>query len=160
LACFLRKEFHVQTSVLIGLEVTPASLAAFLLFGLFMGAVGYFVAKTGRSPKIERKALPIPHHPGFREMTGPGSDQRIHPRYETQPFKLRLTVANSGHELDGLVLNQSLGGLCICVTQNLPEGAVLNLCDAEQAQDRTKSRVVIKHCRPHRGGWALGCQYL
>jgi hypothetical protein len=125
-----------------------------------MGAVGYFVARSGRGSGPASSGLPFPHHPQFRELAGPGSEQRQHPRYETHAFKLRLTMDRGGPEFEGLVLNQSLGGLCICVPQNLPEGVVLNLRDAETSQKPERSRVVIKHCRPHRGGWALGCQYI
>jgi hypothetical protein len=50
--------------------------------------------------------------------------------------------------------------LCICVPHNLPEGSILNLRGTDNTANRIKSQVVIKHCRPHRGGFALGCQYL
>ena len=71
-----------------------------------------------------------------------------------------MRLSNGGSEIEGLVLNQSLGGLCICVPNSLPEGAVLDLRGGETPQNGSRSRVIIKHCRPHRGGWALGCQYV
>ncbi|CAN5192995.1 hypothetical protein BH10PLA2_BH10PLA2_37230 [soil metagenome] len=148
-------------SILLGLEVNPLGMGVVGLFGLLMGAVGYFVARTHRAPKeVTFNGLQFPHRPELNALEGAGSEQRQHPRFETQSFKLRLMLDQGGPEIEGLVLNQSLGGVCICVQQNLPEGSVLNLRDAESAQPRTKSRVLIKHCRPHRGGWALGCQYI
>lgn len=150
----------MPTSVLLGLEVSPTEIGVFAIFGVLMAGVGYFVAKSSRSGAQDLGPLPFGAQPGMRELTGPGSEQRLHPRYETQPFKLRLTINGSGQEFEGLVLNQSLGGLCICVPNSLPEGAVLHLHSAEQSPNRPKSQVIIKHCRPHRGGWALGCQYL
>ncbi len=150
----------MQASILFGLEITPLGLGAVGLFGLLMGAAGYFVARTSRGAKPGLPGLQFPHHPEFRELTGAGSEQRQHARYETQPFKLRLSLDQNGHEVEGLVLNQSLGGLCICVQENLPEGSVLNLRDSDSAHKPSRSRVIIKHCRPHRGGWALGCQYV
>jgi hypothetical protein len=156
----LQEELHVEMSVLFGMEVTPMGFAGIGLIGLFIGAVGFFVARAGPARRVERNGLPFPHHPEFREPKRPGREKRAHPRYETQPLKLRLTVANSGDELDGLVINQSLGGLCICVSQNMPKGTVLNLQGGEQPQNRIKLQVVIKNSRPHRGGWALGCQFV
>jgi hypothetical protein len=151
----------VQTCVLLGFEVTSFEMVAFAVFGLLMGAVGYFVAKSGRPANNDASGFPFPPpHTGIRELAGPGSEQRQHPRFETQPFRLRMTLNIGGSEIEGLVLNQSLGGLCICVPQSLPEGAVLNLRGTDSSRDRINSQVIIKHCRPHRGGWALGCQYL
>lgn len=148
------------TAVLFGLEISPTEIGVFGVFGLFMAGIGYFVAKSGRSPQIDSAESPFQIHPGMRELTGPGSEQRQHPRFEAQPFKLRLTLNQGGKEIEGLVLNQSLGGLCICVSQSLPEGAIVHLHSADKSQNRIKPQVIIKHCRPHRGGWALGCQYL
>ncbi len=104
----------------------------------------------------------FPVQPGMHELTGPGTEQRLHPRYETitDLQDQCLTLSQGGDEIEGLVLNQSLGGLCICVSQNLPEGSILNLQGTDNTTNRIKSQVVIKHCRPHRGGFALGCQYL
>ena len=150
----------MQTSILLGLELSPLGVGAVGLFGAIMCAVGYFVAKTGRATNKDEALLPFPHHAVPRELANPGADQRRHPRFETPPFRLRLTLNQGGNEIEGLVLNQSLGGLCICVPENLPEGAVLNLRGPENSQDRIKSQVIVKHCRPHRGGWAIGCQYL
>jgi hypothetical protein len=150
----------MPTSVLLGLEVSPTEIGVFAVFGVLMAGVGYFVAKSSRPASSGSDALPFGMHPGMRELTGPGSEQRQHPRYEIQPFKLRMTLNGGRQEIEGLVLNQSLGGLCICVPESLPEGAVLHLHGAEKSPNRPKSQVIIKHCRPHRGGWALGCQYL
>ncbi len=151
----------MQNSVLLGLELTPIGIGAIGIFGICMCTLGYFVAKNGRSAKSDERAFTFPPpHTGMHELTGPAIEQRKHPRYETQPFRLHMTLNPDGHQIEGLVLNQSLGGLCICVQQSLPEGAVLNLQGLENSQDRIKSQVIIRHCRPHRGGWALGCQYL
>jgi PilZ domain len=150
----------VQNSVLFGLELTPLGIGGIGIFGVIMCAVGYFVAKAHRAAHTNPSGLPFPLQTETPEVTGPGGEQRRHPRFETQPVRVRLTLSQGGSEIDGLVLNQSLGGLCICVPQNLPEGAVLNLRGVENPQDRIKSQVMVKHSRPHRGGWALGCQYL
>jgi hypothetical protein len=151
----------VHGSILFGLEVTPLGIGVIALFGLFMGAVGYFVARTHRAPReAPFTGLQFPHSPQARALDDAGSEQRQHPRFETQSFKLRFTLDQGGPEIEGLVLNQSLGGVCICVQQNIPEGSVLNLRQLESAHPGTNSRVLIKHSRPHRGGWALGCQYI
>ncbi len=155
------EEKPVQTSVLLGLELTPLGIGTVGIFGICMCALGYFVAKTSRPTKTaEGGLLFAPPHPATRKLTGAASEQREYPRYETQPFPLRITLNQDGHEIEGLVLNQSLGGLCICVQKNLPEGAVLDLRGTENSGYRLQSQVIIKHCRPHRGGWALGCQYV
>lgn len=150
----------METAVLWGMELSPFEIGAVGIFGVLMAAAGYFVARASRATSGTDASFPFPVQPGMKEMTGAGSEQRLHPRFETQPFRLRLTLSQGGHEFEGLVLNQSLGGLCICVSQNLPEGSILNLRGTEDTANRLKSQVVIKHCRPHRGGFALGCQYL
>jgi hypothetical protein len=142
------------------LEVSPTEIGVIAVFGFLMAGVGYFVAKSSRQSGALSGSLPFGIQSGMRELTEPGSEQRQHPRYETQPFKLRITLDGGGQPIEGLVLNQSLGGLCICVPQSLPEGAVLHLHGAEKSPNRPNAQVIIKHCRPHRGGWALGCQYL
>jgi PilZ domain len=154
------EDYPVQNAILLGMELSPLEIGAVGIFGILMAAGGYFVARTGRAAKTAGADLAFPVPEGMGEMTGPGSEQRLHPRFETQPFRLRLSLSQGGHEIEGLVLNQSLGGLCICVPQNLPEGSILNLRGSENTTNRIKSQVVIKHCRPHRGGWALGCQYV
>jgi hypothetical protein len=150
----------VQASVLLGLELTPIGMGIVGLFGLLIGAAGYLVAKSNRGGNQAMAGQQFANPPEIQELTEAGSEQRLHARYESQPFKLRVTIDQDGQELEGLVLNQSLGGLCICVQQSLPEGSLLSLRDADSAQPLARSRVIIKNCRPHRGGWALGCQYV
>jgi PilZ domain len=156
----LARGSSVYSYPFICLAFTSNEWATFTFMVALSAATGYWMGRIRAKPTAadERTALRFANTSNVPQA-GPGSEQRVHPRYDTQPFKLRLTTANGGPEIDGLVLNQSMGGLCICVSKPILVGAVLNLLTGDGSKDEP-TQVLVKHCRVQRGGWALGCQYL
>ncbi len=129
------------------------------LFGVICCGVGLVAGRAIEGLKRRQPATAEPI-PGFRPgapSQAAGADQRVHPRYETRPFRLEVAATRSGHSFEGLVVNQSLGGLCVCVPKPFPAGTQLQV--RGDGNDGWIP-ILVRNCRPHRGGWALGCQFV
>lgn len=147
--------------ILLGLTVSLVEWTTAGCIALVFAWCGYLFGRgrPQQAQSVDQDEMPWVE-PGTSPMGGSGREKRLHPRYKTRPFKLRVTCVETGVVLDGLVLNQSLGGLCICVTKSVAAGSTLQLTNLDGLQTGPHAYVQVKHCRGHRGGWALGCQYV
>jgi hypothetical protein len=153
-----------MAGIVLGAVLTGWQVWLLLTFGLVSAAVGLFCGRAffgkrrsetapGLVPTGLVKQAPLPG-------TESGSERRVFPRYETRQCKLVVSAGeNDLVPLEGLVLNRSMGGVCVWVSRAFESGKTLRVRNAEFSRTPWVP-LLVKNCRIQRGGWALGCQFV
>jgi hypothetical protein len=120
--------------------------------GGFVVAIGLaFVVVKRRSPPPKLSVAPIP----APEPSGP--ERRSAARRSVTPVLVKL---RGDHELEGLVLDVSTGGLGLSLKQPVETGEVLEVRPATAAPTVPWVRVEVRHCSTMAARWKVGCRFV
>jgi hypothetical protein len=92
-------------------------------------------------------------------LAGILTDRRATPRRPGNAVGVDLQD-ESGHALEGWVLNRSLGGLCLVVDRAVAEGTALKVRPHRAPASIPWTAIQVKDCRPDCGLWELNCQFV
>jgi hypothetical protein len=89
------------------------------------------------------------------------AERRKSPRFSEMGKRVTIAEVGAKNEVhDGLLLDKSWQGLLLLSPRPQKVGGVLAIHFADTAEGSSVFWVEVKHCRPWRGGWAVGCQRL
>lgn len=92
---------------------------------------------------------------------GSATDRRETVRRKGRQVKVLITDAEALEEpVEGWIMDRSMGGLCLSVTQLVGAGTILSVRTANAPQSTPWVQVEVKSCRDLGGRWELGCQYV
>jgi hypothetical protein len=148
-----------MTMTLFAFSLSAWEAGLILLFGLLFAGAGLFLGRTF----FARRTIPLQqdYSNRLRELAEKiERDRRVSARHESRQAKMLMTVSGDLEAVhEATVLNHSLGGLCLWVSNPLQIGQGADIRPANEHDKHPWIRVKIKNCRMHRGGWALGCQF-
>jgi hypothetical protein len=126
--------------------------------GLFVGGLIFLV---GRSRVAARDtAAPEGDAAGDRRFHGNTLDRRSAPRRRGNDVAVFLTAKPDAEDpLLGVVVDRSLGGLCVLVERPLQVDAVLHV-RVRSSTTVPWTPVRVKTCRQCGSEWEAGCQFL
>jgi hypothetical protein len=88
-------------------------------------------------------------------------ERRQSPRHWGDPIEVFLrNELTSAEPARGWIKNRSAGGLCISVSQAVPEGATVEVRFTLAPATIPWVRAEVRACRSVAGRWMLHCQYL
>ncbi len=129
--------------------IPVAGVAAAALILLF----GSVLSRRGRPPQAAAAPDPyaVPKTP----------DRRVSHRREGSAVTVDITdEQRQGAPVRGWVVDRSVGGLCIEVTEPYEVGAVLNIRPSTASAVIPWTAVEVRSCRQDGDRWQLGCQYV
>jgi hypothetical protein len=93
---------------------------------------------------------------------GSARERRISARRAGKTVKVLISNSTAqGEPEEGVVVNRSLGGLCLELRREIPEDSVLSVRPALVSSDAPWVQVQVKHCKPRNdGAWEIGCQFV
>jgi hypothetical protein len=99
-----------------------------------------------------------PQHDPF--IFGSAMERRVAARRNGNPTEVQITDAErQGPLLRGLVLDRSVGGLCLLVDREIGPGTLLGVRPASSADSIPWLDIEVRSCRQTQEGWELGCQF-
>ena len=91
---------------------------------------------------------------------GSASERRATVRRKGNHVEILVTDADSPDEpIRGWVVDRSLGGLALLLSQPRPEGTVLSIRPRQCPSVTPWVPVEVRTCKEDRGGYELGCQF-
>jgi hypothetical protein len=129
-------------------------------------AIGFCVAcaafVVGRRMLSSRPAPQSPATPRREPvfLHGARVERRAAPRRGGNNVGVLVSDDPPQPKMQGWVLDRSVGGLCLLVSQPLEEGKVVHV--QPQAPGRTPPWVAleVRHCRPDASDWVANCQFV
>jgi len=94
------------------------------------------------------------------DSESPELDRREAPRRRKQVKVLVTDAEGRGEPATAWVIDRSVGGLCLSVSQETAPGTMLGVRPAGAPQEVPWVAVEVKSCRPVENTWELGCQFL
>jgi hypothetical protein len=94
-------------------------------------------------------------------VQGSRSERRATVRREGSLVRVQVTDADvRDAPVDGLVVDRSMGGLCLCLTAPVPAGTVLSVRPSDVETPVPWTRVEVRSSRPDGDAWEVGCRFL
>jgi hypothetical protein len=94
-------------------------------------------------------------------VEGSASEQRNALRRGGSPVKVLIgNPEQGGKGQDGWVVDRSVGGLGLAVSDAIAEGSLLEVRAANAPPGTPWVEIQVKTCRQCKNGWELGCQFI
>ncbi len=134
-------------------------LGAGLACTLFVVAIGRIVAGGRRAAPGNSPREPTPADDPVLNPTA--TDRRASLRRRGREVQVEITDAEGqGLSNSGLVLDRSIGGLCIELPAQIPVGTVLSVRPQDAPVTTPWVQVEVRNCRPQAGNWEHGCAFV
>jgi hypothetical protein len=94
-------------------------------------------------------------------LHGGAGDQRVTVRRKGNPVEILVSDAAAAVEpYRGLVVDRSMGGLCLSLPSEVDVGTVLSVRLRQGPESTPWVKVQVTHCNADRGGYSVGCRFL
>jgi hypothetical protein len=150
----------------LSLNGTPGELWLVVLVGVTFAGL---TLATGRllQRRPARRPAPPPPPPAAKKpaphdpfVYGSATEKRTaHRRSGNSVEVLLIDAQRQTSPVTGLVLDRSLGGLCLLVNHEIRPGTVLGVRPATAGESVHWLDIEVRSCRQTREGWELGCQF-
>jgi PilZ domain len=125
------------------------------LFLLSLRFVGKRPAPVATAPRVK----PSQEYDPF--VQGSPTEQRKAHRRGGNPVEVLLAEKDSDSpHWRGWVLDRSVGGLCLGVPQEIPEGTVLRVFPVHAPAITPWTAIEVRSCRSSKDGFEIGCQFV
>lgn len=110
-------------------------------------------AAAGTAEKAEQPFDPFVH--------GSANEKRTAHRRRGNPVQILITDAEATRTPElGWVVDRSVGGLCLSVSEEVKPGTVLSVRACHAPETIGWSQIDVRSCRPEGSTWELGCQFV
>jgi len=136
---------------------TWAILAAGLAAALLTLWTGRFVLAQWR--RRVRPTADAPEYDPFEQ--GSVSERRAASRRKGNPVEVLITDADAALEpVRGWVINRSIGGLCLLMSEELAPGTLLSVKPRQGPFGTPWVQAEVRCCNKDRSGYQVGCEFL
>jgi hypothetical protein len=148
----------------LSLAADPSSWIIWLVPAVALSALGlgFFVGRRrhGASPVvIAEQSVHGEETPDQDEAYW--EDRRSSSRHRVRQLKVLLSDATGqAPPSEGWLMNRSLGGLGLSVSESVEPGTILTVRQAAGGARAPSVRVEVRYCRMERGRWTLGCKFI
>jgi hypothetical protein len=149
---------------ILGLKIPHPEIWLPLAVGMVAGGLCIVAFRTfGRRP-----ALAAPPTPGLKQeqefdpfVQGSATEQRAAHRRGGNPVEVVIAVEQSTKTAwRGWVVDRSVGGLCLAVSDEFAEGTVLRTLPANAPTITPWTELEVRSCRSTRDGFEIGCRFI
>jgi hypothetical protein len=125
------------------------------LVGIFSAGVTLLLGRFLMGVMVRRAP-----HDSAREPT-PAKEKRITARQAGKPLKVLISDARATKKpIEGLVMNRSIGGLCILVPEKVSDKTVLSVRAADAPAEVPWVQVEVRRCETRGVRYEFGCQFV
>jgi hypothetical protein len=147
-----------------GLNLPGADIWLPLVAGMLAGGLCVVMFRAfSRRPVLA--APPAPSAKKEQEydpfVQGSATEQRRAHRRGGNPVEVLLAEQNSNTPTwRGWVVDRSVGGLCLCVPEEIPEGTLIRAMPVNAPTITPWTELEVRSCRATGDGHELGCQFV
>ncbi len=114
---------------------------------------------------LSRRSPPSPAKPESKPpdpfMHGSATEKRSSPRRGGNPVEVLISDADRKAEpITGWVINRSMGGLCMALSDPLAVETILSVRPRSASGITPWVQVEVRSCRQISSGWEVGCRFL
>jgi PilZ domain len=91
---------------------------------------------------------------------GSASDRRSAPRRKGNAVEVILSRGQGQSPVHGWVVDRSVGGLCLMLSEPVPQGATFPVRPRNAPESTPWTEVEIRGCRAVDGDWEVGCRFI
>lgn len=133
------------------------------LVGIFSACITLLLGRFLMGVIVRR----MPHHSAVAAKSAPTSppphanEKRISARRTGKPLKVLISDARASKTpFEGLVMNRSIGGLCILVPEKVPEKTILSVRAVDAPSEVPWVQVEVRRCETRGVRYEFGCQFV
>jgi hypothetical protein len=130
-----------------------------------LGSTGLALIMGGALLRWRRRRMPPPSKktlpPADPFVHGSVTEKRSSLRRTGNPIKVLISNPNApAEQMEGWVMDRSVGGLCLSVDWEAAEDDILNVRTANASNHVPWVQVQVKRCQKLGEGWELGCEFV